>query len=158
MLPPSTRKQVDDICTCRSSLAHSFWTGHGWQVAAGAPRAVFTVRREPATAMTACLPGKVTERDVYKVDLSLVMSKSHRRDREEPGAGLRPSGAKRLILFLTKPMRCLAAARRAMRTTATPIKRSPFCCRGSRRFDGIAILASNLRDNVDDSSRGALSR
>ena len=46
----------------------------------------------------------------------------------------------------TRPTRCSASARRsATRTTGTPTSRSPTSCSGWRSYDGLVILATNLR-------------
>ena len=38
----------------------------------------------------------------------------------------------------------------ATRTTATPTSRSATCCSSMERYDGLAILATNLRKNLDE--------
>ena len=43
-----------------------------------------------------------------------------------------------------------SAARCATPTTATPTSRAPTCCSGMETFDGLAILSTNLRANIDE--------
>jgi ATP-dependent 26S proteasome regulatory subunit len=50
-----------------------------------------------------------------------------------------------------KPTRCLESAHGwTTRAIGSPTKRSAFCSSVSREFDGVVILASNFRSNIDD--------
>ena len=75
----------------------------------------------------------------------------HRRHREEHRPRLpRRADDPAPRSSSTKPTRCSAsAARSRTRTTATPTSRSRTCCSAWRRIEGLAILTTNLRQNLD---------
>ena len=51
----------------------------------------------------------------------------------------------------TRPTRCSASAPRSRTpATATPTSRCRTCCSGSRRYDGLVVLATNFEQNIDD--------
>ena len=72
--------------------------------------------------------------DLYQVDLSAHRRQVHRRDREEPGAGVRrPPRRWNVVLFFDEADALFGSGRRSRtRTTATPTRRSPTCCSGWR--------------------------
>ena len=90
--------------------------------------------------------------DLYTVNLATVVDKyvgetEKNLERIFTEAG----GRQRACCSSTRPTRSSAsAARCATPTTATPTSRAPTCCSGMETFDGLAILATNLRANIDE--------
>lgn len=151
VLPPSTRKQVEDIRTWVEfgpqllldwGMAGKLRPGH---------RALFYGPPGTGKTMTACLLGKVTERDVYKVDLSLVMSKYIGETEKNLARVFDLAEHKDWILFFDEAD-ALFGKRSETRDAHDRYANQEVAFLLSRieTFDGIAILASNLRDNVDD--------
>lgn len=101
--------------------------------------------------MTACILGKVTGRDVYKVDLSLVVSKYIGETEKNLGKVFDEAEHRDWILFFDEADALFgkrsevqdAHDRYANQETAFLLQRLEC-------FDGIAILASNWRDNIDE--------
>jgi ATPase family associated with various cellular activities (AAA) len=116
VLHPGTRRQIDEIETW---LEHGETLMNDWGMAPKLRpgyRSLFYGPPGTGKTMTACLLGKSTGRDVYKVDLSLVVSKYIGETEKNLARVFDQAQHKGWILF----------------------------------FDGIAILASNQRENLDD--------
>ena len=75
----------------------------------------------------------------------------HRRHREEHRPGVRRRSNRRARrCSSTKPTRCSAsAAKSRTRTTATRTSRSPILLQRMEAYEGLAILTTNLRQNLD---------
>lgn len=151
VLAPSTRKQVEEIRT---------WIEFGpqllgeWGMAAKLRpgyRALFYGPPGTGKTMTACLVGKSTGREVYKVDLSLVMSKYIGETEKNLARVFDQAEHKDWILFFDEAD-ALFGKRSDTRDAHDRYANQEvaFLLQRIETFDGIAILASNLRDNVDD--------
>lgn len=151
VLPASTRKQVDEIST---------WIQHGetlmddWGMAAKLRPGYRTLFYGPpgtGKTMTACLIGKATGREVYKVDLSLVMSKFIGETEKNLGKVFDQAEHKGWILFFDEAD-ALFGKRSETKDAHDRYANQEvaFLLQRIETFDGIAVLASNLRNNVDD--------
>lgn len=151
VLHPGTRKQVEEIET---------WIRHGetlmsdWGMAAKLRpgfRSLFFGPPGTGKTMTACLLGKATGRPVYKIDLSLVVSKYIGETEKNLAKIFDQAEHRGWILFFDEADALFgkrsetkdAHDRYANQETA-------FLLQRLESFDGIAILASNFRDNLDD--------
>lgn len=151
VLHPGTRRQVEEIET---------WLKHGdtlmdeWGMSSKLRpgyRALFYGPPGTGKTMTACLLGKYTERDVYKVDLSLVVSKYIGETEKNLGKVFDQAEHKGWILFFDE-----ADALFGKRSEAKDAhdryanQEVSFLLQRIETFDGIAILASNQRENLDE--------
>lgn len=151
VLHPGTHKQVQEIQT---------WITHGptlmqdWGMKhklRPGYRSLFYGPPGTGKTMTACILGKVTGRDVYKVDLSLVVSKYIGETEKNLGKVFDEAEHRDWILFFDEADALFgkrseiqdAHDRYANQETAFLLQRLEC-------FDGIAILASNLKDNLDE--------
>ena len=101
--------------------------------------------------MTACLLGKSTGRDVYKVDLSLVVSKYIGETEKNLARVFDQAQHKGWILFFDEAD-ALFGKRSETRDAHDRYANQEvsFLLQRIETFDGIAILASNQRENLDD--------
>ena len=101
--------------------------------------------------MTACLLGKSTGRDVYKVDLSLVVSKYIGETEKNLARVFDQAQHKGWILFFDEAD-ALFGKRSETKDAHDRYANQEvsFLLQRIETFDGIAILASNLRDNIDE--------
>ncbi len=151
VLPPSTRKQVEEI---RTWIEYGPVLMNDWGMAAKLRpgyRALFYGPPGTGKTMTACLVGKSTGREVYKVDLSLVMSKYIGETEKNLARVFDQAEHKSWILFFDEAD-ALFGKRSETRDAHDRYANQEvaFLLQRIETFDGIAILASNLRDNVDD--------
>ena len=77
-------------------------------------------------------------------------STSARPRRTSSGSSPRPAGSTPCCSSTRRTRSSASAARCATRTTGTPTSRAPTCCSGMETFDGLAVLATNLRANIDE--------
>ncbi|MEZ4382400.1 MAG: ATP-binding protein [Nannocystaceae bacterium] len=150
VLHPGTRRQLDEILA---------WMEHGdtllgeWGMAGRLRpglRCLFYGPPGTGKSMTACLLGAAAGRDVYKVDLSLVVSKYIGETEKNLGRVFEQAENKDWILFFDEADALFgkrsdtqnAHDRYANQETA-------FLLQRLETFNGVAILASNLRDNID---------
>lgn len=151
VLAPGTRKQVEEI---RTWIEFGPQLMEGWGMAAKlrpGHRALFYGPPGTGKTMTACLVGKSTGREVYKVDLSLVMSKYIGETEKNLARVFDQAEHKDWILFFDEAD-ALFGKRSETRDAHDRYANQEvsFLLQRIETFDGIAILASNLRDNVDD--------
>jgi hypothetical protein len=151
VLHPSTRKHVEEIQT---------WIEHGktlmesWGMASklrAGYRGLFYGPPGTGKTMTACLLGKATGRDVYKVDISLVVSKYIGETEKNLGRVFDQAEHKGWILFFDEAD-ALFGKRGETRDAHDRYANQEvsFLLQRIETFDGIVILASNLRENLDD--------
>lgn len=113
-------------------------------------RALFYGPPGSGKTMTACLLGKSTGREVYKVDLSLVVSKYIGETEKNLARVFDQAQHKGWILFFDE-----ADALFGKRTETKDAhdryanQEVSFLLQRIETFDGIAILASNKKDNID---------
>ena len=151
VLHPGTRRQVEEIRT---------WIGHGdtlmydWGMAAKLRpgyRALFYGPPGTGKTMTACLLGKTTGRDVYKVDLSLIVSKYIGETEKNLAKVFDQAQHRDWILFFDEADALFG--KRSITKDAHDRyanQEVSFLLQRIETFDGIAILASNQRHNLDE--------
>lgn len=151
VLQSGTRKQIDEIKT---------WVEHGqtlledWNMATKlrpGHRSLFYGPPGTGKTMTACLLGKSTGRDVYKVDLSLVISKYIGETEKNLGKVFDQAQNKDWILFFDEAD-ALFGKRTETRDSHDRYANQEvsYLLQRIETFDGIAILASNRRENLDE--------
>ena len=151
VLHPGTRRQIEEI---------QIWIKHGetlmndWGMAAKlrpGHRCLFHGPPGTGKTMTACLLGKTNNRDVYKIDLSQVVSKYIGETEKNLAKVFDQAQHKGWILFFDE-----ADALFGKRTETKDAhdryanQEVSFLLQRIETFDGIAILASNFRENLDD--------
>ncbi|MDH3970079.1 MAG: ATP-binding protein, partial [Rhodospirillales bacterium] len=101
--------------------------------------------------MTACLLGKATGRDVYKIDLSLVVSKYIGETEKNLAKVFDQAQHKGWILFFDEAD-AFFGKRSEIKDAHDRYANQEisFLLQRVETFDGIAILASNLRENLDE--------
>jgi AAA+ superfamily predicted ATPase len=151
VLHPGTRKQIEEIET---------WIRHGatlmddWGMAAKLRpgyRSLFYGSPGTGKTMTACLLGKATGYAVYKIDLSLVVSKYIGETEKNLAKIFDQAEHRDWILFFDEADALFG--KRSETTNAHDRyanQETAFLLQRIENFDGIAILASNLRDNLDE--------
>ena len=151
VLHPGTRKQIDEIETW---LHHGQTLMHEWEMAAKLRpgyRALFYGSPGTGKTITACLLGKSTGRDVYKVDLSLVVSKYIGETEKNLAKVFDQAQNKGWILFFDEAD-ALFGKRSETKDAHDRYANQEvsFLLQRIESFDGIAILASNRRENMDE--------
>lgn len=151
VLHPGTDRQVKEI---------GIWIQHGetlmntWGMAPKLRpgyRSLFYGPPGTGKTMTACLLGKSTGRDVYKVDLSLVVSKYIGETEKNLAKVFDQAQHKGWILFFDEAD-ALFGKRSETKDAHDRYANQEisFLLQRIETFDGIAILASNQRENLDD--------
>ncbi len=151
VLHPGTRAQIDEIATF---IEHGDTLMQDWGMAAKLRpglRCLFHGPPGTGKTMTACLLGRTTGRDVYKVDLSLVVSKYIGETEKNLARVFDRAQTKGWILFFDEAD-ALYGKRVESRDAHDRYANQEiaFLLQRIETFDGIAILASNLKDNIDD--------
>jgi hypothetical protein len=151
VLHPGTGKQIEEIETW---LIHGDTLMNEWGMAPKIRpgyRCLFYGPPGTGKTMTACLLGKSTGRDVYKIDLSLVVSKYIGETEKNLAKVFDQAQHKGWILFFDE-----ADALFGKRTETKDShdryanQEVSFLLQRIETFDGIAILASNRRENLDE--------
>jgi hypothetical protein len=151
VLHPGTRKQIEEIETW---LQHGDTLLYDWGMAPKLRpgyRSLFYGPPGTGKTMTACLLGKSTGRDVYKVDLSLVVSKYIGETEKNLAKVFDQAQYKGWILFFDEAD-ALFGKRSETKDSHDRYANQEisFLLQRVETFDGIAILASNRRENLDD--------
>jgi len=152
VLHPGTLRQVREI---------EVWIRHGetlmneWDMAAKLRpgyRALFYGPPGTGKTMTACLLGKSTGREVYNIDLSLVISKYIGETEKNLAHVFDQAQHKGWILFFDEAD-ALFGKRSETKDAHDRYANQEvsFLLQRIETFDGIAILASNQRENLDES-------
>lgn len=151
VLHQSTRAQIDEIMSWMLhgntllddwGMKHKFRSGY---------RCLFYGPPGTGKTMTACLLGKTTGREVYKVDLSMVISKWVGETEKNLGRVFDKAQSKDWILFFDE-----ADALFGKRTDISSShdkyanQEVAYLLQRIEQFDGITILATNLKDNLDE--------
>ena len=150
VLHPGTRMQLDEILTwCEHGQTLLDDWGMGPKLRPGY-RSLFFGPPGTGKTMTACLLGKSTGRDVYKVDISLVVSKYIGETEKNLSRVFDQAQYKGWILFFDEAD-ALFGKRGETRDAQDRFANQEvaFLLQRIESFDGIAILASNLKDNID---------
>jgi len=151
VLNPGTRRQIEEIET---------WLRHGgtlmdeWGMANKLRpgfRSLFYGPPGTGKTMTACLLGKATGRPVYKIDLSLVVSKYIGETEKNLARVFDQAEHRGWILFFDEAD-ALFGKRSETRDAHDRYanQETAFLLQRLETFDGIAILASNFRENLDE--------
>lgn len=149
ILPTDTRRQIQDIenwINHHSSLQALDW---GKYLKPGY-RALFYGPSGTGKTLTATLLGKFTKREVFRVDLSLVVSKYIGETEKNLALLFDKAHAKNWILFFDE-----ADALFGKRTETRDAhdryanQEVAYLLQKIEDFDGLVILASNLKNNID---------
>lgn len=151
VLHPGTRKQVQEIQTWlqHGSTLLNDW-GMGSRLRPGF-RALFHGPPGTGKTMTACLLGRYAQRDVYQVDLSLVVSKYIGETEKNLSRVFDQAQNREWILFFDE-----ADALFGKRTETRDAhdryanQEVAYLLQRIETFDGVVILASNRRENLDE--------
>jgi hypothetical protein len=151
VLHPGTRKQIEEIDTW---LQHGATLMNDWDMASKLRpgyRSLFYGPPGTGKTMTACLLGKSTGRDVYKVDLSLVVSKYIGETEKNLARVFDQAEYRNWILFFDEAD-ALFGKRSETKDAHDRYANQEvaFLLQRLETFDSVAILASNLRENLDD--------
>ena len=151
VLEPNVIRQIDEI---RAWMEHGHTLLEDWDLGKKLRpgyRALFYGPPGTGKTMTACLLGKSLERDVYKIDLSMVVSKYIGETEKNLGKVFEQAEHKQWILFFDE-----ADALFGKRTSVEDAhdrhanQEVSYLLQRIENFDGIIILASNLKSNMDD--------
>jgi hypothetical protein len=151
VLHPGTRNQIAEIETW---LQHGQTLMEDWGMAPKLRpgyRSLFYGPPGTGKTMTACLLGKCTNRDVYKVDLSLIVSKYIGETEKNLSKVFDQAQHKGWILFFDEAD-ALFGKRSETKDAHDRYANQEvsFLLQRIETFDGIAILASNRRENLDE--------
>ncbi len=151
VLPPSTRDQLEEI---RSWILHGPALLDDWGMRSRLrPGLTVLFHGAPGTGKTlsACLLGKHAGCDVYKVDLALIVSKYVGETEKNLARIFDQAEHRRWILFFDE-----ADALFGKRTRVDDAhdrfanQEVSFLLQRIEEFDGVIVLATNLRANLDD--------
>ncbi len=151
VLHPGTRKQIEEIETW---LQHGDTLMNDWGMAPKLRpgyRSLFYGPPGTGKTMTACLLGKSTGRDVYKVDLSLIVSKYIGETEKNLSRVFDQAQNRGWILFFDEAD-ALFGKRSETKDSHDRYANQEvsYLLQRIETFDGIAILASNRRENLDE--------
>lgn len=151
VLHPDTRRQLEDIAA---------WSRHGqtllqdWGMGGRLRpgyRALFYGPPGTGKTLTAALLGKSTGMPVFRIDLSLVVSKYIGETEKNLSGIFAQAEHRRWILFFDEAD-ALFGKRTETRNAHDRYanQETAYLLQRIESFDGIAILASNMRQNLDD--------
>ncbi|MEM1000424.1 MAG: ATP-binding protein [Bacteroidota bacterium] len=150
ILPPHTRVQVQEIQDwIRFGPALMNGMGLGKRLSPGF-KALFYGPPGTGKTLTASLIGKTTDHPVYKVDLSMLVSKYIGETEKNLGKVFDLAESRRWILFFDE-----ADSLFGKRTEVSSSndryanQETAYLLQRIETFDGVVILASNLKDNID---------
>ena len=151
VLHPGTRQQIEEIETW---LRHGETLMEDWGMAPKLRpgyRGLFYGPPGTGKTMTSCLLGKSTGRDVYKVDLSLIVSKYIGETEKNLARVFDQAQNRGWILFFDEAD-ALFGKRSETKDAHDRYANQEvsFLLQRIETFDGIAILASNRRENLDE--------
>jgi hypothetical protein len=151
VLNPMTRLHIDEII---SWMEHSGTLLQDWGLGKKfrpGYRALFYGPPGTGKTMTACLLGQATGKEVYKIDLSMIISKWVGETEKNLGRVFDKAQSKGWILFFDE-----ADALFGKRTDISSShdryanQEVAYLLQRIELFDGITILATNLKDNLDE--------
>jgi hypothetical protein len=151
VLPPATLAQLEEV---RDWLAHGDTLLHGLGMAARLrPGYTCLFHGPPGTGktLTACLLGKLCEREVHRVDLSMVVSKYIGETEKNLARVFDLAEQRGWILFFDE-----ADALFGQRTRVDSAhdryanQEVSYLLQRIEDFPGVVILSSNLRGNIDE--------
>jgi hypothetical protein len=151
VLTPDTREQLDDILAW---LRHGDTILRGWGLGKKLRpgwRALFVGQPGTGKTFTATLLGQAAGRDVYRVDLSMVISKYIGETEKNLEAVFSQAEDRDWILFFDE-----ADALFGRRTQVKDAhdrfanQEVSYLLQRVEEFPGVVVLATNFRDNLDD--------
>ncbi len=150
VLPKKSLEQIEEIQT---------WIKHGetllddWglrkKIRPGM-RALFHGPPGTGKTMTSCLLGKLTERDVYRIDLSMVISKYIGETEENLGKVFNQAENKNWILFFDEADALFGS--RIQTESSNDMfanQQVSYLLQRIEDFNGVVILSSNMKSNID---------
>jgi hypothetical protein len=151
VLDPAARHELDDIVAWATHEAELMV---GWNLKKRLKpgfRSLFYGPPGTGKTMTACLLGKYTGRDVYKIDLALVVSKYIGETEKNLAKVFDQAQHKGWILFFDEAD-ALFGKRSETKDAHDRYANQEvaFLLQRIESFDGIVILASNRRENLDE--------
>jgi AAA+ superfamily predicted ATPase len=151
ILHPGTQRAIEEIQTF---IEHGDTLMRAWGMAARLRpgyRALFHGPPGTGKTMSAALLGRLTGRDVYRIDLSLVVSKYIGETEKNLARVFDRAQQQGWILFFDEAD-ALFGKRSETKDSHDRYANQEvaYLLQRIESFDGIAILASNLRDNLDD--------
>jgi hypothetical protein len=151
VLHPGTLKQVQEIQTwiTHGATLMQDW-GMRYKLRPGY-RGLFYGPPGTGKTMTACILGKVTGHDVYKVDLSLVVSKYIGETEKNLAKVFDQAEHRDWILFFDEADALFGKRSEVQNSHDRHANQeTAFLLQRLECFDGVAILASNWKDNLDE--------
>jgi hypothetical protein len=150
VLPPETRLHIDDILNW---IKHERLVMEEWKLGAKVSpgfRALFHGPPGTGKTFTASLLGQATGKDVYRIDLSMIVSKYIGETEKNLKIVFDKAQSRGWILFFDE-----ADALFGKRTDVSDSKdryanqEVSYLLQRVESFDGIVLLATNYRDNMD---------
>ncbi|PCK06334.1 MAG: AAA family ATPase [Alteromonadaceae bacterium] len=151
VLHPNTARQIQEINT---------WVEYGktltddWAMGSKIRpgyRALFYGPPGTGKTMTACLLGKTTGHEVYKIDLSMVVSKYIGETEKNLSKVFDMAESKGWILFFDEADALFGKRTETQNSHDRYANQEvAFLLQRIESFDGVVILSSNLKDNIDD--------
>ncbi|MGF1747673.1 ATP-binding protein [Vibrio cionasavignyae] len=151
VLPTKVLKQVEEI---QDYIAYGDRLASQWgfkgKIRPGY-RALFFGPPGTGKTLTACLLGHVTGRDVYRVDISLVVSKYIGETEKNLEKVFSMAENKQWILLFDEADALFGKRNQANTANDQFANQNvAYLLQRIEAFNGVAILASNLKDNLDD--------
>ena len=151
VLPNQTLEQLEEI---RNWLLHGRTLLHDWGMASRLrPGYTSLFCGPPGTGKTlsACLLGKLCDCEVYKIDLSMVVSKYIGETEKNLARVFDQAEHRGWILFFDEADALFGKRTRVEDSHDRYANQEvSFLLQRIEEFDGVVILASNLRNNIDD--------
>ena len=151
VLPTQTLEQLEEI---RNWLLHGRTLLHDWGMASRLrPGYTSLFCGPPGTGKTlsACLLGKLCECEVYKIDLSMVVSKYIGETEKNLARVFDQAEHRGWILFFDEADALFGKRTRVEDSHDRYANQEvSFLLQRIEEFDGVVILASNLRNNIDE--------
>ena len=152
VLEQNTNEQIEEI---RTWMEHGHTLLNGWGLKKKLRpgyRCLFYGPPGTGKSMTACLLGKSTDRDVYRVDLSMVVSKYIGETEKNLARVFEQAESKNWILFFDEAD-ALFGKRTGVKDAHDRYANQEvsYLLQRIEIFDGIIILASNMKGNLDES-------
>jgi len=150
ILHPGTISQIEEISIW---IEHGHTLMHDWQMTnklRPGYRSLFYGPPGTGKTMTACLLGKSTGRDVYKIDLSLVVSKYIGETEKNLSRIFDQAQNRNWILFFDEADALFGKRMESKNAHDRYANQEvSFLLQRIETFNGIIILASNLKENLD---------
>lgn len=147
------RKALDQIEEIETWIKHGDRLMDDWELRKKLRpgiRALFYGPPGTGKTMTSCLLGKLTERDVYRIDLSMVISKYIGETEENLGKVFNQAENKNWILFFDEADALFGS--RIQTESSNDMfanQQVSYLLQRIEDFNGVVILSSNMKNNID---------